>query len=99
MGARADHPWRGGTHRVRITELLGENRLLLGQLGGLPADPQAAAARGPLGALNAEIERQVTVLTTIDCYVVVAALALGLLILLALLPTRTYPPRIALAGQ
>ncbi|MGI4732967.1 MAG: MFS transporter [Janthinobacterium lividum] len=91
--------WRGGTHRVRITELLGENRLLLGQLGVLPPDPQSPAARVPLSALEAEIERQVTVLTTIDCYVVVAALALGLLILLALLPTRTYPPRIALAGQ
>lgn len=91
--------WRGGTHRVRIVELLGENRLILQQRGLLPPDPQAPAARASLAAVNGEIGRQVTALTTIDMYAVSGALALFLLIVLALLPTRTYPPRIALAGQ
>jgi MFS transporter, DHA2 family, multidrug resistance protein len=91
--------WRGGDHRVRIGELVGENRLVLNQLGILPANPNAPAARPAVGALNALVGREVTVLTTIDEYVILGLLTVGLLIALALIPTRTYPPRIALAAQ
>jgi len=89
---------RGGLHRDRIIDLIGQNRLQLEQLGVLPA----GAPRTPdpaLAAANAEVMRQTAVLTTIDSYVILGSIAVVLLIALAFLPTRTYPPRIALAGQ
>ncbi|WP_242097173.1 MULTISPECIES: MFS transporter [unclassified Sphingomonas] len=91
--------WRGELHRVRLTDLLGQNRLVLEQLGVLPRDTQGPAARTVYAALDRELERQVTTLTTIDTYAIMGLLAIALMIALAVIPTRTYPPRIALAKQ
>ncbi len=90
--------WRGGLHRARILDLIGQNRLVLEQYGVLPAGP----TNGPdpaLVAVNAEVTRQTATLTTIDNYIILGSLAVFLLIALAIIPKRTYPPRIALAGQ
>lgn len=90
--------WRGGLHRDRIIDLLGQNRLVLEQVGALPV----GAPRTPdpaLAAVNAEIQRQVVTLTTIDSYAILGVLSVALLIALAVIPTRSYPPRIQLAGQ
>ena len=89
---------RGGLHRERILDLIGQNRLQLEQLGLLPT----GASRVPdpaLTAANAEVMRQTAVLTTIDSYAILGSVAVVLMIALAFLPTRTYPPRIELAGQ
>jgi DHA2 family multidrug resistance protein len=90
--------WRGGLHRDRIVDLIGQNRLALEQIGVLPPG-QPRTPDPALVAVNAEVMRQSATLTTIDNYVLLGSLALVLLIVLAFLPTRTYPPRIELAGQ
>jgi len=41
----------------------------------------------------------VTTLTTIDTFLILGALVVFMMIVLAVLPERTYPPRIALAGH
>lgn len=91
--------WRGGLHRVRLVDLLGQNRRILGQLHVLPPDGREQGARTAYAALDRELERQVVTLTTIDTYAIMGMLTIGLMIALALIPTRTYPPRIALAQQ
>ena len=96
---------RGGLHRTRILETLGDNRVALEQAGRAPSVlfQPGPGLRGPhadaVSALNALVGQQTTVLTTIDTYVVLGGLALVLLVLQITLPQRTYPPRIALAGQ
>ncbi|WP_375382364.1 MFS transporter [uncultured Sphingomonas sp.] len=90
--------WRGGLHRDRIVDLIGQNRLTLEQLGLLPAG-QPGGPDPTLVAINAEVARQTATLTAIDSYVLLGSLAVVLLIALALIPTRTYPPRIELAGN
>jgi DHA2 family multidrug resistance protein len=95
--------WGGARARFAILDVLGQNRLLLAQERVLP--PQALqpqpGAQGPgsiaLQALNRIVDQQVTTIVTIDTYVVMGALVVVLLIVLAVLPERTYPPRIALA--
>ena len=90
--------WRGGLHRERILDLIGQNRLTLGQLGLLPSG-EPRTPDPALAAVDAEVMRQTATLTTIDDYALLGSLALVLLIALALIPTRTYPPRIELAGK
>ena len=90
--------WRGGLHRARILDLIGQNRLTLEQYGLLPAGPPGRADP-VLVAVNAEVMRQTATLTAIDDYIILGSLAILLLIALAIIPTRTYPPRIELAGQ
>jgi MFS transporter, DHA2 family, multidrug resistance protein len=90
--------WRGGLHRQRILDLIGQNRLVLQQYGFVPAgDPHPGDPA--LAAVNAEVQRQTATLTTIDDYVILGSLALVLLIALALIPQRTYPPRIQFAAR
>ena len=90
--------WRGALHRERILDLIGQNRLVLQQYGVVPAG-QPRPGDPALAALNAEVTRQSATLTTIDSYLLLGALAVLLLIALALIPQRTYPPRIEFAGQ
>jgi DHA2 family multidrug resistance protein len=96
--------WRGGLHRVRILEILGQERLKVVQaepvLGlNRPAlSPNGTAAQpGALEALNQAVTQQASTLTTIDTFLIQAGLVLFLMVVLAVLPERTYPPRIALA--
>lgn len=95
---------RGGLHRTRILETLGEDRLNLMQSRPLPgatqlpvAPPGVPAFPRALDILNGGVEIAVTTLTTIDTFLILGCLVIFLLILLAVLPVRTYPPRIALA--
>jgi len=90
--------WRGGLHHDRILDLLGQNRLALGELGALPPEG-GHASDAALQLVDAEINRQVATLTAIDSFVLLGSLAIFLLVALALIPTRTYPPRIALANS
>ena len=88
--------WRGGLHRVRIVDLLGQNRFLLEPAGAIPSS-QGPSSRVAYGTLNQAVEAQVNTLTTIDTFIILGALALALVVVLAVLPERTYPPRIQLA--
>ena len=50
-----------------------------------------------LRQLNELARQQVLVLTLRDAFIVVGAVVVGLMVVLLVLPVRTYPPRIALA--
>ena len=88
--------WRGDLHRDRIVDAIGQGGIALGQAGLLPATGSPMTS-GAYRSLDAQIERQVFTLTSIDSYLVMAALTVFLIVVLALLPVRTPPPRIALA--
>lgn len=99
--------WRGALHRTRIVENLGQSRLDLARLAQLPGagappvrgpgTPGASPTGAAAAALDRAVNLQTATLTTIDDFLLLGGLALCLLLLVALLPQRTYPPRIALA--
>jgi MFS transporter, DHA2 family, multidrug resistance protein len=98
--------WRGGLHRTRILEILGADRLTLVQADPVPgASLPALTPQGTprsadtLAALDRAVEAQVTTLVTIDTFLILGVLVLCVMLLLAVLPERTYPPRIALAAH
>ncbi|WP_428484167.1 MFS transporter [Rhodopila sp.] len=78
--------WRGGLHSDRIIDQLGQDRWRVAVPGG-PA------------ALNQAVRQQVTILTLSDAYLVMAAIAAALTVVLLVLPVRTLPPRIQLADH
>jgi MFS transporter, DHA2 family, multidrug resistance protein len=93
--------WRGGLHRERLADTLGQVRAQIEGAPGVaalhaPSSPAgfAAAGRGPSG-YGRLIMDQVSVLTTSDTFVIMAALSLVLGLLL-FIPGRELPPRIAL---
>ena len=93
---------RGNLHSERITDHLGAIRFRLIQGFGSPhmhafllpnGHPRVA---GSLRQLNQLVREQVLVLTLRDAFLVVGAVVVGLMLILLILPVRTYPPRIAL---
>ena len=93
---------RGNLHSERITDHLGAIRFSLIQGFGSPhmhafllpdGHPRVADS---LRQLNQLASRQVLTLTLRDAFLVVGAVVVGLMLVLLLLPVRTYPPRIAL---
>ena len=96
--------WRGGLHRTRILETMGAARLDVVQAAPIPGATLPAltpvgrpSAPGALEALNRTVEAAVVTLTTIDTFLILGGVVIFMMIVLALLPERTYPPRIALA--
>jgi DHA2 family multidrug resistance protein len=96
---------RGSVHRVHILDELGQRQADLLRLGPAhhtlshPALTLGGSPRSPaaLAALNNAVVAQTTTLTTIDTFLIMGALVIVLMVVLALLPVRTLPPRIALA--
>ena len=76
--------WRGGLHHNRIVDQSGQGsfNILHGH------DPAGIAA------FRSTVQAQATVLTLSDAFLVIACLALALAAVLAMLPVRTFPPRI-----
>ncbi|AQR68422.1 EmrB/QacA family drug resistance transporter [Janthinobacterium sp. LM6] len=62
------------------------------RLGNLPAAVDMAGL-GP--GLSARMHAQVVTLTSSDLYLIVAAIALAMILIIPILPTRVYPPRAA----
>ncbi len=96
--------WRGGMHRGRIVDLIGQQRLSLIQAAPLPGGQPpplmpngAPSSPGALETLGNVVNAQVTTLVTSDTYLVMGALVVVLILVLAILPVRTYPPRIVMA--
>ena len=75
--------WRGGLHSSRISDQLGQERFRVPFAGS--------------GVISPVAQSQVAVLTLSDAFLVVCAITLVLMVVLALLPVRTYPPRIVFA--
>jgi DHA2 family multidrug resistance protein len=97
--------FRGTLHRDRILDELGQNRVALVETYHLPSSlgspvdsPNTPTARA-LQALNGLVRQQVAALTTIDAFIILGALTIFLMVVLATVPVRTYPPRIALAKK
>ena len=95
--------WRGNLHSTRITEQLGQERFRLiqghGTLAGGPAPllPDGTpSSPDSLALLYNTVNQQVSVLTISDLYLVLAGIGFLLILLVFILPTRSYPPRIAL---
>ncbi len=98
--------WRGDLHYNRIVDQSGQGRYSVLQARGLvPGDLPPLLPNGQprfpgsLEAYQLEVQRQATVLTVSDAFLAIAVLTVGLMIVLLLLPVRTYPPRIALAKK
>ena len=95
--------WRGGMHFNRLVDQTFRHpfRAIQGQSSMLDNTPlRSLNGKGAPGALDAfvrAIREQATVLTLSDSFVIIAGLAVALMIVLMILPERTYPPRIALA--
>ena len=90
MGDRAGRPLAGGLSLIQAAPVAGGQPPPL-LPDGTPRSP------GAMEALNTVLDAQVTTLVTSDTYLVMAALVVVLILVLAILPVRTYPPRIVMA--
>lgn len=79
--------WRGAFHYNDIVDQSG-----LGSFSALQHHSQAA-----LAVFSQAVQAQSTVMALSDAYFVIAALTVVLMVVLLVLPVRTYPPRIELA--
>jgi MFS transporter, DHA2 family, multidrug resistance protein len=95
--------WRGALHSDRLVDQVGQHwfRTIQAQTL-LPQDPAPVlpngqpSAAGSLQQFAHMIEGQVSVLTTADIFLLMAALCGVYAFVTLVLPVRTYPPRILL---
>ncbi len=76
--------WRGALHYNRIVDQSGQGSFNVLQRHDA----------GSIAAFRSAVQAQATVLTLSDAFLVIACLAVVLMLVLATLPVRTYPPRI-----
>ena len=81
--------WRGALHHSRIVDQSGHGTFNVLQ----PHDPASIAA------FRSAVQAQATVLTFSDAFLIIACIATSLIIVLLVLPVRTYPPRIIAQQQ
>ena len=98
--------WRGGLHSDRIIDQIGQNRFRTVQSNGIlqnvptPLLPNGhPRAPGGLQAFAAAVQKQVTIMTAADTFLILGALTILLMIVVVLLPVRTLPPRLLLAKR
>ncbi len=98
--------WRGGLHYNRVVDQIGQSRYRVIQAQGLlPGNPPPLLPNGQPrspGALNGlmtAVQAQVTVLTLSDAFLIFGSLTILLMVVLFLVPVRTYPPRIVMAQK
>ncbi|GBQ21307.1 MFS transporter [Tanticharoenia sakaeratensis] len=100
------HRWRGGLHSNRLADQLGRERFRTYQAHGVSWQHPApllpnGTPRAPQSVLafREELSKQATVLAISDAFLVFAGVAVIMLVVLLILPVRTYPPRIAVPLQ
>ena len=76
--------WRGALHYNRIVDQSGQGSFSVLQR------PDSAS----LAAFRGAVRVQATVLTLSDAFLIIACIAVALIVVLLVLPVRTYPPRI-----
>jgi MFS transporter, DHA2 family, multidrug resistance protein len=98
--------WRGALHSDRLVDQVGHNWFRTIEAPTLlPQDPAPLlpdgqpSATGSLLQFAHMIELQVSVLTTADTFLLMAALCTVCMFLTLVLPVRTYPPRILLTKK
>ncbi len=99
--------WRGGLHTSRILDQSGQGStsVIAGPAGLIQGNPPPLLPdgqprfAGSLDAFIAQVQVQSRVMSLSDSFAVFGGLVVFLMIVLAVLPVRTYPPRIALAKK
>jgi DHA2 family multidrug resistance protein len=98
--------WRGALHSVRLVDQAGQNWFRTIQAQNLlPQSPAPLlpngqpSASGSLESFARMLEQQVSVLTTADTFMIMAALCVIFMLVVLVMPTRTYPPRILFAKK
>jgi DHA2 family multidrug resistance protein len=98
--------WRNALHSDRIIDQVGQDRWRLIQSNGvLPQYPPPLTPTGhpsvpnSLEVFRQAVEKQVTILSTSDAFLILGALTLFLMVVVITLPVRTFPPRILFARQ
>jgi DHA2 family multidrug resistance protein len=98
--------WRGSLHSDRIADQLGLDRFRVSQLhtinsqyGQIFLPSGVASSVESRFLLSAAAKAQTEVLLYSDAFLVVGGIAMLMMILLFILPVRTYPPRIMLAHK
>ena len=92
---------RGALHLNRLADRAGLDAFGLAQAARAapnalaPVEPVARASA--MSAFAHDVQAQVTVLTLSDAFLIIASLAGLMVLILLLLPVRTFPPRIQLA--
>jgi len=96
--------WRGALHSDRIVDEAGQDRWrVIQSYGVLPQYPPPLLpdgrprTPGSLGAFSHAVAQQVTILSTSDTFLILAALTVFLMVVVMTLPVRTMPPRIHFA--
>jgi DHA2 family multidrug resistance protein len=96
--------WRNALHSDRIVDEAGQDRWRVIQSNGvLPQYPPpltpAGLPRAPnsLEAFSHAVQKQVTILSTSDTFLILGALTVFLMVVVLTLPVRTVPPRIHFA--
>ena len=90
---------RGGLHYNRLVDQLGERMSGLAQLHGLGAPSGASLAGGGLNlsVISRALQTEAAVMTLSDTFLTIGAMTVGMMVILLVLPERTYPPRIVFA--
>jgi len=98
--------WRGRLHSERLTDQAGQDRWRTIQGHGvLRNDPPPLLPNGhprtpySFGQFQQTLQHQVVVLTVSDMFLVIAGIVVALMLVLLILPERTYPPRIVFAKK
>jgi DHA2 family multidrug resistance protein len=98
--------WRGALHSDRIIDQIGQNRFRTVQSNGIlqnvptPLLPNGhLRAPDALQAFAAAVQKQVTIMTAADTFLILGALTVLLMFVVVLLPVRTLPPRLLLAKR
>lgn len=98
--------WRGALHSNRLADQAGQDRtrLLQGNGNGHDTPPPLLPNGRPRSVDSLEqfrqaIEHQATVLTLSDGFLLLAAITVFMMVVLFILPVRTYPPRIVFAEK
>ena len=93
--------WRGALHSERLVDQVGQMRFRPEQAQALLPGSVVPLPSGDVGGqaerIARAVEAQASVLTTADTFLVLSAFGVALALLVILLPTRTYPPRILFA--
>jgi len=96
--------WRNALHSDRIVDEAGQDRWrVIQSYGVLPQYPPPLLpdgrprAPGSLEAFSHAVAQQVTILSTSDTFLILAALTVFMMVVVMTLPVRTMPPRIHFA--
>ncbi|WP_217433816.1 hypothetical protein, partial [Caulobacter sp. S45] len=90
---------RGTLHYSRLVDQFGERMSGLTQVRGLGAPSGASLPGGGLNlsVISRSLQTEAVVMTLSDTFLIIGAMTVSMILILLVLPERTYPPRIVFA--